>query len=673
MTGNPLLAPWTAPFAAPPFDAIAPEQFRPAYAQALAGHRAEIEAIAASPDAPSFENTIAALERGGRTLARVGAVFHNLCSSHTNPALQEIEREMAPVLARHANAIYLDPRLFARIDAVYAQRENISGEERRVLERYHLDFVRAGAQLQGAARERFAAINEQLASLGTDFAQAVLADEQETLIALSEEEVAGLPDFARDAAGETARERGLGVPYAVTASRGSAEAVLTFAEDRAVRERVLRAWLSRGARGNAHDNRARIGQIVRLRTELAHLLGYNSFAAYRLADTMAKTPAAARHLLERVWQPALARAQAERSDLQGLMAAEGSNFPLAAWDWRYYAERLRKQRFDIDEAEIMAYLPLEAMIEAAFDAASRLFGLSFRARHDVPVLHPDMRVWEVRRGDAPIGLFYGDYFARASKRGGAWMSSFRDQENLDGPVLPLIVNTCNFTKPAPGKPALLAYDEARTLFHEFGHALHGLLSNVRYPRLAGTNVAQDFVELPSQLFEHWLEPQLERFARHGETGAAMPQALRDRLKAARHFNQGFATVEFLGSAFADLDFHMRETADAPDADAIARESAAALGLPEEIPLRHAPAHFQHIFAGDGYAAGYYSYLWAEVLDADGYAAFEEAGDPFDAATAKRLYENIYSAGGTRDYAQAYRDFRGRDPKVEALLEGRGLT
>lgn len=676
MQTNPFFESWTAPFSAPPFDRIEPAHFRPAYDRALDEHKREIAAIAGNAAEPSFANTIIALEAGGRALTRIEHVFHNLAASHTSDALQEIEREMAPRMAQHSNEIHLNADLFARIDTIYRARATLGldAEEMRVLERYHLDFVRAGAQLGPAEKMKYAALTERLATLGTQFGQNVLADEQETVLPLSEADLAGLPDFARAAAAETAKERGLDTAYAATTSRSSVEPILQFAEKRSLREKLFKAWTSRGDLDNAHNNKELIEEIVAARVEEAKLLGYSTFAHYKLADTMAKTPETARALLEKVWAPARACAMEERNDLQALIAKEGGNFKLAAWDWRYYAEKLRKARYDLDESEIMPYFQLDKMIEAAFYTAHRLFGLDFKPRADVPVYHPDVRVWEATRGGNHVALFYGDYYGRSSKRGGAWMSSFRDQERLDAPVSPLIVNNCNFPKPAASKPALLSFDEAKTLFHEFGHALHGMLSDVRFPRLSGTNVAQDFVELPSQIFEHWLEEPaiLERFARHAETGAPMPKALLEKLIAARNFNQGFATVEFLGSAFVDLDFHaLRETADV-DAAKFERDSLAKLGMPEEIGMRHRSPHFLHIFAGDGYSAGYYSYMWAEVLDADGFRAFKEAGDAFDPQTAKRLYENIYSTGGTRDYAESYRAFRGRDPDIEALLEGRGL-
>ncbi|HEY4941724.1 MAG TPA: M3 family metallopeptidase [Rhizomicrobium sp.] len=669
---NPFFETWTTPFEAPPFDRIEPEHFRPAYDRVLAAHAGEIDAIAGRAEIASFENTIVALEDSGQMLRKVEAVFGNLAASHTNDALQQIEREMAPILARHWSDVYLNAKLFQRIDALMRATAGLDAQSQRVLERYHLDFVRAGAKLDGAARARLAVIVEDLATLGTNFGQNVLADEQAYVLPLNASDLEGVPEFAREAAAEIAKERGLEAPYAVTTSRSSVEPILQFADNRELREKIFKAWTARGDNPNVHNNAKLIGEMVRLRAERAELLGYPTFAHYKLADTMAKTPQTARDLLDQVWAPARRRALEERDALQGVIAQEGGNFELAAWDWRYYAEKLRKERYDLDEAEIMPYFQLEKMIEAAFHTAHRLFGLDFAERKDIPVYHPDVRVWEVTQGGQHVGLFYGDYFARSSKRGGAWMSSFRNQENMGKPVTPLIVNNCNFPK---GEPALLSFDEAKTLFHEFGHALHGLLSQVKYPRLAGTNVAQDFVELPSQIFEHWMDvPEtLERFAVHTETGQPIPKALLDKLNAARNFNKGFATVEFLASAFVDLDYHALENPGAIDMPSFQQAALDRIGMPTEIVMRHASPHFLHIFTGDGYSAGYYSYMWSEVLDADGFQAFTEAKNAFDPATAKRLHDFIYSAGGTRDFAEAYRLFRGRDPKIDALLEGRGLA
>jgi peptidyl-dipeptidase Dcp len=674
MTTNPFFEDWDTPFGSPPFDRIAPGHFMPAFTRALADHAAEIAAIAQDRAAPSFANTVVAMEKSGKLLICVESVFFNLVSSDTNDELQAIELEIAPVLARHSNTIYLNAGLFARIEDLYARRDalGLDTEERRLLERYYLDFVRAGAKLTGENRTRYAEIGERLATLGTEFSQNVLADEQGFILPLQADDVAGLPDFAREAAAEVARERGLDAPFAITTSRSSAEPFLQFADRRDLREKIFRAWSARGDNEGAHDNKPLITETVQLRAERAGLLGYESFADYKLADSMAETPNNARMLLEEVWIPARARAQEERDALQAVVAESGSNEPLAAWDWRYYAEKLRKERYDLDEAEIMPYFQLDNMIAAAFDTAHRLFGLDFAEREDIPVYHPDVRVWDVTRGGEHVALFFGDYFARPSKRGGAWMSSFRDQQNIDGFVTPIITNTCNFPK---ASPALLNFDEAKTLFHEFGHALHGMLSKVRFPRLSGTNVARDFVELPSQLFEHWLEEPtvLERFARHVETGEPMPKSLHDKMVAARNFNQGFTTVEFLGSALVDMDYHALKNPGDIDPAAFEKEALDRIGMPHEIVMRHRSPHFLHIFGGDGYSAGYYSYMWSEVLDADGFQAFKEADSVFDPVIAKRLYDFIYSAGGVRDYAQAYRLFRGRDPKIEALLEGRGLN
>ena len=669
---NPLLEEWIAPLGAPPLDRIQPAHFLPAYAQAFAEHDAEIARIAEDAAAPGFSNTIIAFEKSGSLLSKVDAVFSVLSGAATSETLQEIEREMAPRLSAHHNAIYLNAGLFTRIDAVWQRRAELGldAESHKVLERIHLDFVRAGARLSQEDRARMDRINQRLATLATEFSQNVLADEEEYTEPLSEAQTAGLSPSLRGALAATARERAIGAPYAVTLSRSSVEPFLQASSERGLREKLFKAWVARGDNPNTHNNRAITAETLKLRAEKARLLGYDTYAAYKLADTMAESPDQARALLEKVWAPALRRAREERNDLQALIAEEGGNFKLAPWDWRYYAERLRRRRYDFDEDALKPYLNLDNVIAAAFDTASRLFGLSFRQRHDIPVYHHDVRVWDVTREGKILGLFYGDYFARPGKQEGAWMSSLRDQQKLDGDVLPLILNTSNFVK---AEPALISFDDARTVFHEFGHALHGLLSNVHYPRLSGTNVAQDFVELPSQIFEHWLEePEvLSRFARHYQSGEPMPQALSDKFLAARHFNQGFATVEFLASAFLDMDFHS-QALENYDPITLQNSSLAGIGMPDEIVPRHWPMHFGHVFAGEGYSAGYYSYLWSEVLDADGFGAFKEAKDPFAPQVANRLYEHIYSSGGTRDFAEAYREFRGRDPEINALLQGRGL-
>jgi len=673
---NPFFDDWTTPFGVPPFDTIEANHFTPAYKEALAEHAQEVAAIAANPEAPSFDNTIAALELSGKRLRRLDMVFSQLASANTNPELQAIERDMAPVVTRHWNEIFLNPELFHRIDTLhqYGDSLGLDAESLRVLERYHLDFVRAGAKLSDTQRARYAEISERLSVLATEFAQNVLGDEQDVVFALTEADVEGLPEDARSSAAELARDRKLNAPFAASTSRSSVEPILHYAKDRGVREKVWRGFVNRGRNGNAHDNRKIISEIVALRTELAGLLGYQTYAEYKLADTMAKTPTAAQGLLEQVWAPGLRRAEQDRDALQGLIDATGGAFKLEPWDWRYYAEQLRRERYDFDESEIKPYLQLERVIDAAFYTAGRLFGVSFTPREDIAGYHPDVRVWTVERGGRTIGLFYGDFFARPGKRSGAWMTSFRDQQKLGGEVLPIIVNTCNFNKPPEGEPALLSLDEARTVFHEFGHGLHGLLSNVTYPRISGTSTVRDFVELPSQLYEHWLEQPavLARFT-HVETGEPIPPALLERMKAARNANIGFATVEMISSALLDMAYHTRPAGEAFDADAVEAETLERIGMPREIALRHASPHFLHIFSGDGYSAGYYSYLWSEVLDADGFEAFEEAGDPFDPATAERLYTYVYSGGGSRDFAEAYRLFRGRDPDVGGLLRNRGFA
>jgi peptidyl-dipeptidase Dcp len=674
MTDNPFFETWTTPFELPPFERIRPEHFPPAFDRGMKDQLAEIAAIAGSGAAHDFANTVAALERSGRLLRRVSRIFNNLDSSATNEALQAIDRDYAPKLAAHQMQIALDPGLFARIDALYQKRDRLDLEpdQLRVLERHHLRLVRSGARLGPEDKARMSAISQRLASLHTLFGQNVLHDEDEWRLVLDEDELDGLPDFARAAAATAASERGLGGKYAITLARASVEPFLAFSARRELRQAAYEAWAARGTHAGAHDNAPLIGEIMALRSEQAGLLGYPSYAAYRLDDTMAKTPEAADRLLRQVWEPARHRAAEERTDLAAAALADGLNQPIAPWDWRYYAEKVRQQKYALDEAEVKPYFVLENMVEAAFDTAGRLFGIRFVERPDCATYHPDVRAYAVQdAAGRPIGLFLHDNFARAGKRSGAWMSSYREQESLDAEVLPVIVNNNNFSK---GDPTLLSFDDAKTLFHEFGHGLHGLLSRVRYPSQSGTSVRRDFVELPSQVFEHWLSvPEtLRRYARHYRTGEALPEALLERLLAAGNFNQGFATVEYTACALLDLDLHARADAAGLDIARFENEFLARIGMPPEIGLRHRPAHFQHLFAGNGYAAGYYAYLWAEVLDADGFAAFNEAGDPFDPALAARL-KAIYSAGDTEDPMTLYRAFRGREPGIAPLLAQRGLV
>jgi peptidyl-dipeptidase Dcp len=673
---NPLLEAWTAPFEAPPFDRFEPQHFRPAFDAALKQARAEIDGVAANPEPPSFANTIEALERSGRSLDKVASVFFNLTGAHTNDELQAIEREIAPLLARHRSETYLNEALFKRVDALKADKDKLglSAEQARVLDRYHLDFTRSGAGTEPQAKARLAAIAERLATLAAQFGQNVLKDEKDWLLLLNKSDLAGLPDFFIASAARIAVDRGHPGKYAITLSRSSVEPFLQFSARRDLRETAFRAWTARGENGGAADNRAIAAELVRLRAERARLLGYESYAHYRLADSMAKTPKAALDLLESVWAPGVARARRDEEALQAIAASEGGNFKLAPWDWRYLAEKRRKAEFDFDEGELKPYLQLDRIIDAAFYAASRLFGLTFTERFDLKLYHPDVRAWEVKgRDGAPKALFLADYFARPSKRSGAWMSGFRGQQKLDGPQLPIVVNVMNFAKGGDGEASLLSVDDARTLFHEFGHGLHGMLSDVVYPRISGTHVAGDFVEFPSQVFEHWiLQPEmLRRFALHYKTGEPMPAALVDKLLKARRFNQGWATVEYTASALVDLKLHLDPSPDEIDVVAFERQELKRIGMPDAIGMRHRTPHFQHIFSG-GYSAAYYSYLWSEVLDADGFEAFEESGDIFDPEVAKRLNDFVYAAGGSRDYDEAYRAFRGRSPSPGALFRKRGL-
>jgi peptidyl-dipeptidase Dcp len=674
---NPLLKAWQTPFETPPFAEIAPEHFLPAFEQAFADHTIEIAAIANDPAAPDFTNTVTALERSGKLLSRVAAVFYDLVSAHSNPALLETDKEVSLRMARHWNPIMMDAVLFGRVAQLYGNRSKLglTSEQLRLLERTYTRFHRSGAGLDEAAKKRMAEINERLAHLGTSFSHHLLGDEQDWFMELGEADRDGLPDSFIESAKAAARERGMAGKAIMTLSRSFVEPFLKSSSRRDLREKVFKAFTARGDNNNANDNNGTIVEILSLREESAKLLGFATFAAYRLEDSMAKTPQAVRGLLERVWKPARARALRDRDDLQALVAEEGGNFALAPWDWRYYAEKLRQIRANFDDAAIKPYLALDHMIAAAFDCATRLFGLSFAERKDIPVWHPDVRVWEVKDAAGKHkALFYGDYFARASKRSGAWMTSLRDQQKLDGEVAPLILNVCNFSKGADGQPSLLSPDDARTLFHEFGHALHGMLSDVTYPSLSGTSVFTDFVELPSQLYEHWQEqPQvLRQFARHYQTGEPLPDDLLKRFLAARKFNQGFATVEFVSSALIDLEFHTQPASASRDVRAFERHELEKIGMPAEISLRHRPQQFGHIFSGDHYASGYYSYMWSEVMDADAFGAFEEAGNIFDPKVAKRLLDDIYSSGGSRDPEDAYVAFRGREPEPDALLRRRGL-
>jgi peptidyl-dipeptidase Dcp len=679
---NPLLQDWNdQPYGLPPFARIEAAHFAPAFEAALAEHRAELDRIAAQDQPPSFENTIAAFDRSGRLLARLEHLFYTLGASATSPELQAAQRALAAPLAAHGNAVYMHAALFKRVDALYAERQalGLSPEQLRLLERIHLDFVRAGAKLQGEAQARYAQVVERLAELHTLFGQNVLADESGyQLLLRGEDELAGLPDFVRAAARQAAVDRGLGEDagaHVITLSRSLIVPFLSFSERRDLREQAWRAWIGRGEKDGATDNRAVAQEILTLRNEQARLHGHACYADYALADTMAGSREAVLGLLNQVWEPAKQAAAAEREQLEGMMASLDHRFPLEAWDWRFYAEKVRKARYELDDAEVKPYFSLDAMAQALFDCAGRLFGLKFLAQPQVAGYHPDVKVYEVQGADGVLrGVFVQDNFARPTKRSGAWMNALRWQARNGIDALPIILNNNNFAKGAAGEPTLLSFDDARTLFHEFGHGLHGLLSNVEYERLSGTQVLRDFVELPSQIFEHWInEPEvLKQHARHYKTGEPIPDALLAKIKAAELFNQGYETVRYTASALVDLAVHARTEAQGPDITAFEAQTMADYGLPAAIGMNHRLAHFQHLFSGSGYAAGYYVYMWAEVLDADGYEAFKEAGSPFDAQVAQRLLTHIYAAGNSCEPRATYRAFRGRDAQVQPMLRGRGL-
>ena len=667
---NPLLSEWETPFEMAPFDTVSDEDFAPAFEAALEEARGEIAAIADNPAPPTFANTVEALEVAGDRLDKVLSVFFTVAGADSNDRRQELQREFSPKLAAYSSEIYGNKALFQRIATLWDARESLglTEEQERVLMLTHRGFRRAGAGLEGAADKRMREIRARLAELGTAFTQNLLKDEAGWFMELNEADLDGLPEFVVRSARAAGEEKGAEGPV-ITLSRSLIVPFLQFSPRRDVREKAYEAWTSRGANGGETDNREIAAEVLKLREERAKLLGYESFAAFKLETEMAKTPEAVRGLLMDVWGPARAQAEADADVLTEMMRADGVNGPLEPWDWRYYSEKRRKIEHDLDETALKPYLQLDRMIEAAFACAHRLFGLEFEWL-DVPLYHPDCRAWEVTREGRHVAVFIGDYFARGSKRSGAWCSAMRGQRKFPDVKGPVVINVCNFAK---GDPALLSYDDARTLFHEFGHALHQMLSDVTYESISGTSVARDFVELPSQLYEHWLEvPEvLSEFATHAETGEPMPQEMLDKVLGAATYDMGFQTVEYVASAMVDLAFHEGE---APD-DPMAKQAAvlAEMGMPRAIRMRHATPHFAHVFSGDGYSSGYYSYMWSEVMDADAFAAFEEAGGAFDAEKAKALEENILSTGGSREAEELYLAFRGRMPGVEALLKGRGLA
>jgi peptidyl-dipeptidase Dcp len=678
MQTNPLIPKWSGPYGGvPPFDQVKVEHFRPALEQAMAEQLAEIDRIADDPSPPTFANTIEAMERTGRMLDRVGNIYGVYSSTMRNAAFQDVEREMEPRLAAFRDKVIQNERLFKRIAAVYDAREKsgLDAEQKRLTWLRYQDFARSGAKLEAPDKDKLSAINQRLATLYTEFSQNVLADENSALMLTSEPDLAGLPQSLRDAAAEAARQRGEPGKWAILNTRSSVEPFLTYSERRDLREKVWKAFVSRGDNGNERDNKSIIQEIVKLRGERARLLGYKSHAHWRLEMSMAKTPERATQLMEAVWQPAVKRVAEEVKDMQAVADKEGAGIRIEPWDYRYYAEKVRKAKYDVDDNEVMPYLQLEQLREAMFWVAGELLDLHFKPVTDVPVYHPDVRAWEVKDGAGRhVALFYFDPYARPDKSSGAWMNAYRNQERFDGDITTIVSNNANFVKGKPGEPILVSWDDAVTLFHEFGHALHGISSNVRYPSISGTNVDRDYVEFPSQLLEHWLAtPEvLNKYARHCKTGEPIPQELVRKIERASKFNKGFENVEYLSSALVDMRMHL-DPEKVGDLTEFESGTLSSLGMPREMVMRHRLPHFGHLFSGDSYSAGYYSYLWADTLSADAFEAFTEAGSPYDKNVAKKLREHVFSTGNSVDPAESYRAFRGRDAGIEALMRRRGFA
>ncbi len=680
LKNNPLLAPWEGPHGGlPPFNQVRVSDFQPAIQAAMAENQAEIEQIASNANAPDFENTIAALERSGQALQRVLAIYYVWSSNKSDSAFQAVEQAMEPELAAFSDKIMQNEALFKRVEAVYHSpaKDTLTDEQRRLTWLYYTNFVRAGAKLDSAAKSEIAAINRQLATLFTQFSQNLLADESgHTLLLEKEGDFAGLPRSLRGAAVEAAKEKGQkegqGLIYN---TRSSIDPFLTYSENRTLREKAWKMFVNRGDNGDANDNNEIIQEILKLRAIRARLLGYETHAHWRLENTMAKSPEKTMKLMEDVWKPAVARVREEVADMQALADKEGRKITIEPWDYKFYAEKVRKDRYDLDQNEVKEYLQLDKLRDAMFWVAGRLFDFKFEEVDNVPVFHPDVRVWEVlnQTTGEHVGYWYFDAFARPGKRSGAWMTAYRDQHRLDGETTTLVSNNSNFVKGKEGEPVLISWDDATTLFHEFGHALHGLASRVTYPTLSGTSVVRDYVEFPSQLLEHWLStPEvLQNFALHYDTGQPIPQKLVDRIREASTFNQGFATTEYLASGLVDMKLHLAGEKDI-DPDAFEKETLKTLGMPKELVMRHRTPQFAHIFSGDSYSAGYYSYLWSDVLTADAYTAFMEGDGPYDKEVAGRLKKYVFSVGNTIDPEQGYKAFRGKDPGIEALMKKRGF-
>ncbi len=672
-----LLKPWSGPYGGvPPWHLVRPQEFIPAFKAAFEMSDRDIAKITDNPDAPTFENTMVPLENAGQTLTRLGVLFGVYGSNLNTGPMPDIQKKVMPLLAAHEDKIMQNKKLFARIQTIFeTELDQLNEAQQRLVDEQYKEFVRKGAKLNDSDKAKLSQINQKLATLFADFSQNVLDDEQGYVTWITnEDDLAGLPESVVSAMAAAAKDRGKDGQWAVTNTRSSMDPFLTYAENRELRKKVWETYYNRGDNGDEHDNNAIISEILSWRAKRAKLLGYQTHAHWRLEPQMAKTPQATMDLMMKVWPKAVARVKEEVADMQAMADQAGDNIKIEPWDYRFYAEKVREEKYDLDFNVVKDYLQLEKLREAMMWCAGELYGLQFKQITDVPVFHPDVRVWEVTNEQGNhVGLWYFDPYAREGKRSGAWMTEYREQQNVDHPITPIVSNNSNFIKVDDGSPVLISWDDALTLFHEFGHALHGLLSDVVYPSQAGTSVARDYVEFPSQVNEHWLStPEvLNKFAVNYKTGQPMPQELLDKIEKAATFNQGFSTVEYLASALVDMKYHLAGDI-AIDPDKFEKKTLEELGMPSEIVMRHRSPHFQHIFADDGYSAGYYSYLWSDALTADAAEAFEEAGSFFDKETAKRLHDTVFSVGGTIDPADGFRKFRGRDVDTGALLRKRGF-
>jgi len=681
---NPFYKNYKTQFEIPPFSEIEEKHFMPAYFKGMEEHNNEIEQIIQNTEKPSFENVIIAMERSGELLDKVNAVFFNLSGSATNEKLQEIEKEISPKLSQHYDSISLNPYIFKKVSLLWEDVDNLnlSKEERKILEETYKRFIRSGALLEGLDKDRYADINQEISKLSVQFSQNLLAETNNFEIILSRDDLKGLPEDIVNLAKEEAdnkfkktSDKKYANKYIFTSHRSSMYPFLTYSERRDLREKLYTGYIMRGDNDNEYDNKNITSKIASLRVEKANILGFETHAHYVLDNTMAKTPEAVYELLNQLWEPALSRAKNELQELQKFVNEEGQNFKIASWDWWYYSEKVRKDKYNIDEEELKNFFTLDNTIDGIFKTANKLFGLTFEEKFDIELYHPDARVWQVKdKNGSHLGLYIGDYYTRSSKRGGAWMSTFKDQSNFDGRERPIVINVCNFPPPSKDKPSLLSFEHVTTLFHEFGHGLHGLLTNTHYRSLSGTSVSRDFVEFPSQVLEHWAsEPEsLKSYAKHYKTGEVISDELIDKMKNASKFNQGFANTEYLAATYLDMDWHSLVSTDIQDTNDFERKSLEKIGLIDEIVSRYRTTYFQHIFTSS-YSAGYYSYIWAAVLDSDAFAAFKESGDIYNQDLANKYREYILEKGGTENPMELYQKFRGSNPNIGPLLEDRGLN